>query len=68
MDKKNQLFIFHKLTARYFCTNNDSLYYQYNGVNIVTNTFDDIHPNTKGEKIMAERWFEAIKDYLKKLQ
>ncbi len=27
--------------------------------------FDDINPNTKGDKIMTERWFNAIKDYLK---
>ncbi len=40
---------------------------QYTGVNPATDTFDDIHPNTKGEKIMAERWFGAIKIYLKKL-
>ncbi|MEO8711097.1 MAG: GDSL-type esterase/lipase family protein [Parafilimonas sp.] len=41
---------------------------QYTGVNPATDTFDDIHPNTKGEKIMAERWFEAVKWYLKKLK
>lgn len=41
---------------------------QFTGVNPATDMFDDIHPNTKGEKIMAERWFEAIKIYLKKMQ
>lgn len=40
---------------------------QYTGINPATDMFDDIHPNTSGEKIMAERWFTAIKSYLKKL-
>ncbi len=40
---------------------------QYSGINPAEDMFDDIHPNTKGEKIMAERWFEAIKGDLKKL-
>ena len=40
---------------------------QYTNVNPEEDMFDDIHPNTKGEKIMAERWFDAIKEYLKKL-
>jgi len=29
--------------------------------------YDDIHPNTIGEKKMAEKWFAAIKKYLRKL-
>ena len=41
---------------------------QYSNVNPATDMFDDIHPNTKGETIMAERWFDAIKPYLKKLK
>jgi lysophospholipase L1-like esterase len=40
---------------------------QYTGVDPSKDMFDDIHPNTKGEKIMAERWFQAIKGNLKKL-
>ncbi len=40
---------------------------QFTGVNPATDMFDDIHPNTKGEKVMAERWFAAIKPYLGKL-
>lgn len=40
---------------------------QFTGIDTSKDMFDDIHPNTKGEKIMAERWFEAIKVYLKKL-
>ena len=40
---------------------------QYTGVNPAVDMFDDIHPNTNGEKIMAERWFNSIKGYLKKL-
>ena len=34
---------------------------QFTGVDPATDMFDDIHPNTNGEKIMAERWFNAIK-------
>ena len=41
---------------------------QYTDVDPSVNMFDDIHPNTRGEKIMAERWFDAIKPYLKKLK
>lgn len=40
---------------------------QYTGVDPSVDMFDDIHPNTKGEKIMAQRWFNAIQPYLKKL-
>jgi len=29
--------------------------------------FEDIHPNTSGEKKMAERWFKAIQPYLVEL-
>ena len=37
---------------------------QFTGVDPATDMFDDIHSNTNGEKIMAERWFDAIKPYL----
>lgn len=30
--------------------------------------YDDIHPNTMGEKIMAQQWFEAIRRHLDKLK
>jgi lysophospholipase L1-like esterase len=40
---------------------------QFSGVNPATGMYDDIHPNSKGEKIMAKRWYDAIKIYLKKL-
>lgn len=40
---------------------------QYSGVDPSTDMYDDIHPNDKGEKIMAERWFNAIKGYFKKI-
>ncbi len=40
---------------------------QYTYINPATDMFDDIHPNTNGEKIMAEKWFAAIQPYLKKL-
>ena len=40
---------------------------QFTGVDTAKDMFDDIHPNEKGEKIMAERWFGAIEKYLKKL-
>ena len=40
---------------------------QYNGVTPRTDMYDDIHPNNIGEKSMAERWFNAIKKYLKPL-
>jgi lysophospholipase L1-like esterase len=29
--------------------------------------YDDIHPNTIGEKKMAGKWFAAIKKHLRKL-
>lgn len=37
---------------------------QFTGVNTATDMYDDIHPNSKGEKAMAERWFRAIRPYL----
>jgi acyl-CoA thioesterase-1 len=40
---------------------------QYTGMDPAKNMFDDIHPNESGEKIMAEKWFAAIRPYLKKL-
>lgn len=40
---------------------------QYTGVIPATDMYDDIHSNNKGENVMAERWFNAIKQYLKKL-
>jgi len=40
---------------------------QFTGVNPKTDMYDDIHPNDIGEKRMAERWFVAIKKYLKPL-
>lgn len=40
---------------------------QYSGINPAIDTFDDIHPNNRGEQIMAQRWFNAIHRYLSKL-
>ncbi|MFT3935849.1 MAG: GDSL-type esterase/lipase family protein [Chitinophagaceae bacterium] len=40
---------------------------QFTGVNPAIDMYDDIHPNDAGEKKMAERWFAAIRGYLKKL-
>jgi acyl-CoA thioesterase I len=40
---------------------------QYSGIS-PANQYDDIHPNLSGEKIMAQRWFNAIHQYLKKLK
>jgi len=40
---------------------------QFTGINPDTDMYDDIHPNAIGEKKMAERWFKAMKPYLKKL-
>jgi len=40
---------------------------QFTGANPATDMYDDIHPNDKGEKIMAQRWFDAMHTYLKKL-
>ncbi|CAN5190994.1 hypothetical protein BH11BAC6_BH11BAC6_14710 [soil metagenome] len=41
---------------------------QFSGVEPSTDMYDDIHPNDKGEKAMAARWFNAIHSYIKKLQ
>jgi lysophospholipase L1-like esterase len=41
---------------------------QYSGVDPATDMYDDIHPNLKGEKIMADRWFNAIKNFVPKLK
>ena len=40
---------------------------QFTGVDPARDQFDDIHPNTRGEAIMARRWYDAIKPFLKKL-
>ncbi|MEP6746156.1 MAG: hypothetical protein ABJB86_00440 [Bacteroidota bacterium] len=40
---------------------------QFTGIHPGTNMYDDIHPNDKGERTMAQRWFDAIKIYVKKL-
>jgi hypothetical protein len=40
---------------------------QFTGINSDTDMYDDIHPNTIGEKKMAERWFKTLKPFLKKL-
>jgi acyl-CoA thioesterase-1 len=41
---------------------------QFTGVDPSVDMYDDIHPNDKGEKIMAERWFAPMKKYLKKIE
>lgn len=41
---------------------------QFSGIDPAVHMYDDIHPNTAGEKIMAQRWFDAIEKYLKKLK
>ncbi|MGC4037055.1 MAG: GDSL-type esterase/lipase family protein [Chitinophagaceae bacterium] len=41
---------------------------QYSDINTDTEMYDDIHPNEKGERIMAEKWFKAIIPYLTKLK
>ncbi len=41
---------------------------QYSGVNTATDLYDDIHPNTKGEKEMAQRWFQVMTVYLRKIK
>ena len=40
---------------------------QFTDVNPAVDMYDDIHPNAIGEKKMAEKWFDAIKKYLRKL-
>jgi hypothetical protein len=41
---------------------------QYSGINTDSDMYDDIHPNEKGEKKMADKWFKAISRYLTKLK
>ncbi|MEI9944991.1 MAG: SGNH/GDSL hydrolase family protein [Chitinophagaceae bacterium] len=41
---------------------------QFTGVNPSADMYDDIHPNTTGEIKMAERWFETMKPFLKRLK
>lgn len=41
---------------------------QFTGIDPAMDMYDDIHPNTKGEMIMAQRWFDAVKKYLSKLK
>jgi hypothetical protein len=41
---------------------------QFTGVDPVTEMYDDIHPNTKGELKMAERWYKALRPFLTKLK
>lgn len=41
---------------------------QYAGINPAIDMYDDIHPNDIGEKLMAERWYKAIHNYLKKIK
>ena|GEM_PF-1387943 len=41
---------------------------QFTGVDPAIDMYDDIHPNATGEKKMAERWYEALKPFLKKLK
>jgi lysophospholipase L1-like esterase len=40
---------------------------QHSGIT-AADQYDDIHPNLPGEKIMAQRWFDAIRNYIKKLK
>ncbi|HMC85952.1 MAG TPA: hypothetical protein VKI61_10515 [Chitinophagaceae bacterium] len=40
---------------------------KFSGLNPATDMYDDIHPNSTGEKTMAKRWYDAIKIHLKKL-
>ncbi len=37
---------------------------QFSGINPQMHLYDDIHPNTLGEEIMAQKWFEVIRSYL----
>ena len=39
---------------------------QFTGVNPAVDMYDDIHPNEVGEDKMADKWFQAIKDSIKK--
>jgi len=40
---------------------------QFSGINPSRHMYDDIHPNKKGEKIMAKKWFSSLIPYLSKL-
>jgi lysophospholipase L1-like esterase len=40
---------------------------QYTWLNPSEDMYDDIHPNARGEELMAKKWFDAIRSYLKKL-
>lgn len=40
---------------------------QFTGTNPAVDMYDDIHPNEKGERKMSQRWFDALKPFLKKL-
>ena len=37
---------------------------QNSGFNANTDTYDGVHPNDAGEAKMAQKWFDALKDYL----
>lgn len=37
---------------------------QYSGFDATTDTYDGIHPDDSGEAKMAQRWFDAIANYL----
>ena len=37
---------------------------QSSGFNANTDTYDGVHPNDAGEAKMAQKWFNALKDYL----
>lgn len=41
---------------------------QFTGLEPATDMYDDIHPNSKGEKKMAERWYKALQPFLTKLK
>jgi len=40
---------------------------QFTGIDPVHHMYDDIHPNAEGERIVAERWFKAIRSNLAKI-
>lgn len=41
---------------------------QFSAIDPAAHLYDDIHPNNAGEKQMAEKWFAAIRPYLKKVK
>lgn len=41
---------------------------QFSAINPELHLYDDIHPNSQGEEIMAEKWFAAIRDQLRMLK